>query len=406
MSWFSRLSPEIRQYVVVTGNYWAFTLTDGALRMLVVLYFHGLGYSPLEIAMLFLFYEIFGVVTNLIGGWLGARLGLNKTMNIGLFLQIAALAMLLVPATLLTVPWVMGAQAVSGIAKDLNKMSAKSSIKLLVPTSAEGQLYRWIAILTGSKNALKGAGFFLGGGLLSLLGFKGAILGMAAALTLVWISSLLTLKKELGKAKSKPKFTEIFSKSAAINYLSAARMFLFGSRDVWFVVALPVYLASSFGWDHWYVSGFLAIWIIGYGFVQALAPKITGTKRGQTPDGRHALGWALVLGLPPAVIALSLTYEWHTVIILLAGLLVFGALFAVNSSLHSYLIVSYAGDDGVSLDVGFYYMANAMGRLIGTLLSGWLFQDYGLVICLWVSAAFIGLTALISLKLPRHTSEE
>jgi predicted MFS family arabinose efflux permease len=402
MNWLAQLSPEIRQYMVVTGNYWAFTLTDGALRMLVVLHFHGLGYSPLEIAMLFLFYEVFGVVSNLVGGWLGARLGLNKTMNIGLFLQVLALAMLLVPPALLTVPWVMAAQAVSGIAKDLNKMSAKSSIKLLVPANAEGQLYKWIAILTGSKNALKGAGFFLGGALLSLCGFEGAILGMASALTLVWIFSLISLKKDLGKAKNKPKFTEIFSKSRAINYLSAARMFLFGSRDVWFVVALPVYLASTFGWDHWYVGGFLATWVIGYGFVQGIAPKITGTKSSQAPDGRHALGWALVLGVVPVIIALSLTYNWHAEAMLIAGLLIFGALFAVNSSLHSYLIVSYAGEDGVSLDVGFYYMANAMGRLIGTILSGWLFQDYGLAVCLWVSAAFIAITALISVKLPRH----
>jgi len=402
MSWLAQLSPEIRQYMVVTGNYWAFTLTDGALRMLVVLHFHGLGYNPLEIAMLFLFYEIFGVITNLIGGWLGARLGLNKTMNIGLFLQVIALAMLLVPSAWLTIPWVMGAQAVSGIAKDLNKMSAKSSIKLLVPANAEGQLYKWIAILTGSKNALKGAGFFLGGALLSLFGFEYTIIGMASALSLVWIFSLISLKKDMGKAKNKPKFTEIFSKSKAINYLSAARMFLFGSRDVWFVVALPVYLASTFGWDHWYVGGFLAAWVIGYGFVQGIAPKITGTKSGQSPDGRHALGWALALSVVPAVIALSLTYNWHAETILLAGLLIFGALFAVNSSLHSYLIVSYAGEDGVSLDVGFYYMANAMGRLIGTILSGWLFQDYGLAVCLWVSTAFIALTALISVKLPKH----
>jgi predicted MFS family arabinose efflux permease len=402
MSWLAQLSPDIRQYMVVTGNYWAFTLTDGALRMLVVLHFHGLGYSPLEIAMLFLFYEIFGVVTNLIGGWLGARLGLNKTMNIGLFLQVLALVMLLVPSALLTVPWVMAAQAVSGIAKDLNKMSAKSSIKLLVPVNAEGQLYKWIAILTGSKNALKGAGFFLGGALLSLLGFEGAILSMASVLSLVWLFSLISLKKDMGKAKNKPKFTEIFSKSKAINYLSAARMFLFGSRDVWFVVALPVYLASTFGWDHWYVGGFLATWVIAYGFVQGIAPKITGTKNGQSPDGRHALAWALMLSVVPAIIALSLAYHWHAETTLLAGLLVFGALFAVNSSLHSYLIVSYAGEDGVSLDVGFYYMANAMGRLIGTVLSGWLYQDYGLAVCLWVSVAFITLSGLISAKLPRH----
>ncbi len=402
MTWFSQLSPEIRQYMVVTGNYWAFTLTDGALRMLVVLYFHGLGYSPLSIAMLFVFYEIFGVVTNLVGGWLGARFGINKTMNIGLFLQIVALAMLLVPTPLLTAPWVMAAQAVSGIAKDLNKMSAKSSIKLLVPSHADGQLYKWIAILTGSKNALKGAGFFLGGALLSLFGFKGSVMGMGLVLALVWIFSLVSLKADLGKAKNKPKFTEIFSKSRAINYLSAARMFLFGSRDVWFVVALPVYLASSFGWDYWNVGAFLALWVIGYGFVQGIAPKITGTQSGQTPDGSYALRWALALGILPLGIAFSLTYEWHEAEVLLMGLLIFGALFAVNSSLHSYLIVSYAGEDNVSLDVGFYYMANAMGRLIGTVLSGWLFQDYGLVACLWVSALFIGFTALISMGLPRH----
>lgn len=397
----AQLSPEIRQYMVVTGNYWAFTLTDGALRMLVVLYFHDLGYSPLAIAMLFLFYEIFGVITNLVGGWLGAHLGLNRTMNIGLFLQIVALSLLLVPASMLTVAWVMAAQALSGIAKDLNKMSAKSAIKHLVPSEAQGQLYRWVAILTGSKNALKGAGFFLGGMLLSIFGFQGAVLGMAGALLLVWLSSLVMLKSDLGKAKNKPRFQDIFSKSRAVNYLSAARLFLFGSRDVWFVVALPVFLASEFGWDHWTVGGFLALWVIGYGFVQGIAPRITGSRRGVVPDGRQAMNWALLLGLLPAVIALSLTVDWYPQVILLGGLMLFGVLFAVNSSLHSYLIVSYAGEDGVSLDVGFYYMANAMGRLTGTVLSGWLFQEYGLAVCLWVSSGFIALTALISVGLPR-----
>ncbi|RTE67284.1 MFS transporter [Amphritea opalescens] len=402
MQWLAQLSPQIRQYMVVTGNYWAFTLTDGALRMLVVLYFHGLGYSPLEIAMLFVFYEVFGVITNLIGGWLGARIGLNKTMNIGLFMQIVALSMLLVPSTLLTIPWVMAAQALSGIAKDLNKMSAKSSIKLLVPDDAAGQLYQWIAILTGSKNALKGVGFFLGGALLSLFGFTDAILAMTIALTVVWILSLISLKKGFGQAKNKPKFTDIFSKSRAVNYLSAARMFLFGARDVWFVVALPVFLANSFGWDHWSVGGFLATWVIGYGIVQSLAPHVTGKRSGTLPDGRHAIIWAIALGITSALIALSLSYHWHVHLVLIGGLLIFGALFAVNSSLHSYLIVSYAGEDGVSLDVGFYYMANAMGRLIGTLLSGWLYQDFGLAACLWVATLFILITALISLGLPKH----
>jgi MFS family permease len=396
------LSPEIRQYLIVTGNYWAFTLTDGALRMLVVLHFHHLGYNPLEIALLFLFYEIFGVITNLIGGWLGARIGLNRTMNIGLALQVIALSMLLVPAAMLTVPWVMAAQALSGIAKDLNKMSAKSSIKLLVPDSNQGGLYKWVALLTGSKNALKGVGFFLGGALLTLFGFQLAILIMAAALAIVWVASLVLLKKDMGKAKSKPKFSQIFSKNRSINYLSAARMFLFGSRDVWFVVALPVYLASSFGWDHWWVGGFLASWVIGYGIVQSIAPRITGKKSGTAPDGRSALFWATALCSLPALIAICFEYGFYPNISLLAGLMIFGVIFALNSSLHSYLIVSYAKADGVSLDVGFYYMANAMGRLIGTVLSGYLFQVAGIEACLWVSSIFIAITALISIGLPKN----
>jgi predicted MFS family arabinose efflux permease len=337
-----------------------------------------------------------------VGGYLGARLGLNRTMNIGLGIQVAALLMLTVPVAWLTIPWVMGAQALSGIAKDLNKMSAKSSIKLLVPDGQQGKLYQWVAILTGSKNALKGVGFFLGGALLALIGFKGALLAMAGVLALIWISSLILLKKDLGKAKAKPKFRDILSKSRAINILSAARMFLFGARDVWFVVALPVYLSSVFGWDFWKVGGFLAAWVIGYGIVQSFAPNITGKKRGHVPDGRAAFLWALALAGLPAAIALGLNTALSQQMMLLGGLMVFGALFAVNSSLHSYLIVSYAKEDGVSLDVGFYYMSNAMGRLIGTVLSGWVYQVYGLQACLWISSAFVLLAALISIGLPRH----
>ena len=397
----ANLSKSVRQYMLVTFNYWNFTITDGALRMLVVLYFHDLGYSTLEIASLFLFYEFFGVGTNLIGGWLGARLGLNKTMNLGLAMQIVALAMLAVPNIWLTIPWVMLAQALSGIAKDLNKMSAKSSIKALVPDEQQGALYKWIAILTGSKNALKGVGFFIGGLLLSLIGFKYAVLLMAGVLTLVLIGSLIGLESDLGKAKNKPKFSQIFSKSSSINILSAARMFLFGARDVWFVVALPIYLGSVFGWDHLWVGGFLATWVIAYGFVQGFAPKITGKAQGKVPDGSAALMWAGLLAVITAGIAYAVQIGWQPQLVIVVGLLIFGAVFAVNSSLHSYLIVSYAKGDGVSLDVGFYYMANAMGRLIGTVLSGWIFQVAGLAACLWVSFAFLALTTLISIKLPK-----
>ena len=401
----ARLSADVRQYALITGNYWAFTLTDGALRMLVVLHFHQLGYSPLQIAMLFLFYEVFGVVTNLVGGWLGARIGLNRTMNIGLAMQVVALSMLLVPAAWLTVPWVMGAQALSGIAKDLNKMSAKSSIKLLVPDSQQGTLYRWVAALTGSKNALKGVGFFLGGALLTTVGFPAAVAAMAAVLLLVWLSSMVLLTRDLGKAKAKPKFRDIFSKSRAINLLSAARMCLFGARDVWFVVALPVFLASTLGWDFWQVGGFLAAWIIGYGLVQSFAPSITGRRARRIPDGRSATGWAVVLATVPAAMAALLVQGVQPAGVLVVGLGVFGVLFALNSALHSYLIVSYADEDGVSLDVGFYYMANALGRLLGTVLSGWVFQRWGLQACLLISAVLIILAALVSLALPRTASD-
>jgi len=417
----SALSPDIRQYFIITGNYWAFTLTDGALRMLVVLHFHQLGYSPLDIALLFLFYEIFGVVTNLVGGWLGARIGLNRTMNIGLALQVVALLMLTVPASMLTVVWVMAAQALSGIAKDLNKMSAKSAVKQLVPADAQGRLFHWVAVLTGSKNALKGVGFFLGGLLLSWLGFVGAVTLMAGALSLVWVASLFFLKGELGKSQSKPKFTQVFSTSRAINILSAARMCLFASRDVWFVVALPVFMGEVLGWNPWQVGAFMAAWVVGYGVIQSVAPWINrmisyNRKRGlaeKLPDGKAAVFWGVLLTVAasiPAVVLGQLGTDLSNQLalvsmVIITALLVFGALFAINSSVHSYLIVSYAREDGASLDVGFYYMANAMGRLLGTVLSGWVYQVWGLGACLWVSSGLLVLTVVISFALPQNNKE-
>lgn len=395
---------QLKQYMAVTGCYWGFTVTDGALRMLVVLYFHQLGYSPLEVATLFLLYEFFGVVTNLVGGWLGARWGLNRTLHLGMVLQVAALLMLTVNQAYLTVPYVMAAQALSGIAKDLNKMSAKSSIKLLVPDSAQGSLYKWVAILTGSKNALKGVGFFVGAVLLSSLGFQGALWLMALALMLVCMAGVLYLRQDLGRSSYKPKFRDLLSKSESVNLLSGARLFLFGARDVWFVVALPVYLQSVLGWSHTQVGTFLASWVIGYGVVQSCAPTLTGLKSGRVPDGFTAMNLATVLAVLPLLmvgcLSLGLDSNWVVVV----GLLLFGAVFAINSSIHSYLIVSYAKADGVSLDVGFYYMANAAGRLLGTVLSGWVYQTWGFSACLVVSSLFLLLTSGVSLQLPRRES--
>ncbi len=421
-----------RNYLTVTAGYWAFTITDGAIRMLVVLYFHQLGYSPFEVAMLFLFYEIFGIVTNLVGGWLGARIGLNLTMHIGMGLQVFALMMLTVPDAWLGVVYVMAAQALSGIAKDLNKMSAKATVKTLTGDGAAGEskLFKYVAVLTGSKNALKGAGFFVGAALLQAFGFRNALFILAGGLFLVMVITIALLPSGVGKLKEKAKFSQVFSNTPAINWLSGARFFLFGARDVWFVVALPVFLYDVLGWDYTAVGAFLALWVIGYGFVQAGAPAlIRPNQQGQGPSGRTALLGALVLALIPAGIALGMTQgpelapalvTWLTELtgadlsglaaaspaeiqgaVLIGGLMLFGIVFAINSAVHSYLILAYANADKVALNVGFYYMANAGGRLAGTVLSGLIYQTQGLEGCLWWSTGFVLAAALLSLWLPR-----
>ena len=397
----------IRNYFTVTGGYWAFTITDGAIRMLVVLYFHLLGYSPFEVAMLFLFYEFFGIVTNLVGGWLGARIGLNLTMHIGMGMQVIALAMLAVPDAWLSVPYVMFAQALSGIAKDLNKMSAKASVKTLVSRDSSSQLFKWVAILTGSKNALKGGGFFIGAALLQWIGFRAALLVLAGMLLVVLVITAILLPSGVGKMKSKPKFSQVFSKVPAINWLSAARFFLFGSRDVWFVVGLPVFLYDILKWDFMEVGAFLALWVIGYGFIQASAPKLIGrSHHGKGPGGGTARFWAFVLAIFPAGIALGLAWGWPADIVIITGLILFGVVFAINSAVHSYLILAYSSHDKVAMNVGFYYMANAGGRLAGTVLSGWAYQVWGLEGCLWWSTGFVLAAAVLSLALPEIPEEE
>ena len=395
----------LRNYLVVTGGYWSFTVTDGAIRMLVVLYFHQLGYSPFEVAMLFLFYEFFGIVTNLVGGWLGARIGLNLTMHIGMGMQVVALLMLTVPDAWLSVAYVMAAQALSGIAKDLNKMSAKASVKALAGQSGtdggESKLFKWVAVLTGSKNALKGAGFFVGAALLEWIGFRGALATLAGVLFAVLILTAVLLPSGVGKMKAKPKFTQVFSNRPEINWLAAARFFLFGSRDVWFVVGLPVFLYSVLGWSFTQVGAFLALWVIGYGLVQASAPRLVRrSHHGQGPGGGTARLWAFVLALFPAGIALAMQQGWDPATVLITGLVLFGIVFAINSAVHSYLILAYSDFDKVSMNVGFYYMANAGGRLAGTVLSGLVYQTQGLEGCLWWSAGFVLAAALLSFKLP------
>jgi len=394
---------DLRNYALVTAAYWADTVADGALRILVLFYFYQLGYSPFALATLFVFYEIFGVITNLVGGFLAARFGLRSTLIMGLITQLGAIGMLaLAPEPWLVVPYVMIAQALSGIAKDLTKMSSKSAIKLVVPEGASDTLFRWVAILTGSKNALKGVGFFVGGVLLSLIGFQAALGVLAALVGAGLLVVLIGMRGDLAVPDAAAKFTHMFSRNRAVNILSAARIFLFASRDVWFVVGLPVFLRTVLGWTFWEVGGFLAIWVIGYGAVQAAAPRFLRGRRRAEPTGRTAMLLAFLLAAFPAGIAISLTADLDPTLVLVVGLIAFGVVFALNSAVHSFLILHYAEGSKVAMNVGFYYMANAGGRLVGTLLSGLLYQVAGLEACLWAATVFVLGAGLISLLLPRE----
>jgi hypothetical protein len=415
-------APGLAAYVAVTVAYWAFMLTDGALRMLVLLHFHTLGFSPVQLAYLFVLYEIAGIVTNLSAGWIAARFGLASTLYAGLSLQVAALLALamLDPGWGLwaSVAYVMAVQGASGVAKDLSKMSAKSAVKLLAPTG-QGSLFRWVAVLTGSKNAVKGLGFLLGAALLAVAGFGPAVLGMAAVLAVILALVLWRMPAGLPRGRKGARFAEVISRDRNINRLSAARVFLFGARDVWFVVGIPIYFYAvlSDGSEagnraaFFMIGSFMAVWTILYGAVQASAPRLLGA--GRRPEAEligEARRWAGILFVIPAALAAAALASagpaaWLT-LTLVAGLLVFGAVFAVNSSLHSYLILAFSRSERVTMDVGFYYMANAAGRLVGTLLSGLTYQIGGLPLCLGTAALFVGLSWLGAGRLQAPAARE
>ncbi len=394
----------IRNYAIVTTAYFLFTITDGALRMLVLLHFYSLGYTPFVLAFMFLLYETAGIFANAGGGWMASRFGIPRMLMAGQMLQIGGLCMLsaLQPTwgAAMSVIWVVLAQGVAGVAKDLTKTSSKSAIKAS-STQDMGQLFRWVAWFTGSKNATKGAGFFIGGLLLQLAGFRPALWLMAGMLAIVLLGVMLSLPRTLGKAKASKSFRELFAKTRAINLIAAARVFMFGSRDVWFVVGLPVYL-YGFGWKYMQVAGFVAAWTIAYGAVQALAPQVvTRSADGLSREVPAARLWGTILTAIPVVLAILMRMPGvgRPDLVLIVGLLVFGFVFAVISSLHSYLILAYAGSEKAAEDVGFYYAANAAGRLMGIMLSGVLTEIGGMQACLWGSAAMLaiclGFTALL-----------
>lgn len=403
------MTPMARNYLIVTASYWGFTLTDGALRMLVLFHFFRLGYTPFTLAFLFLLYEAAGIAANLAGGYFASRFGIPRMLAIGQLLQIAGLVMLsqLNPGwgAALSVAWVVIAQGIAGVAKDVTKTASKSAIKA---TSAEGsgQLFKWVAWFTGSKNAMKGLGFFLGGLLLDLAGFGPALWLMAGLLAVIFVAGLALLPRQLGKAKSSKTIRELFGKSRGVNLLAAARIFMFGARDVWFVVGLPVFL-YAYGWKFLQVGAFLAAWTVAYGGIQAIAPSlVTRSSDGLSREVPSARLWAVILAAIPIVLAVTMKSAdvGRPDILLVVGLALFGLPFAVNSSLHSYLILAYAGSEKAAEDVGFYYAANAVGRLLGIILSGVLYQVAGIEGCLIGSAAMLLLCWMITLTLP--TSQE
>ncbi|MDC0196280.1 organoarsenical effux MFS transporter ArsJ [Gammaproteobacteria bacterium] len=386
-----------RNYYLITATYWVFTISDGALRMLVLLHFYSIGYDTLQIALLFVLYEFAGVFTNLVGGWIATRLGLKFTLVAGLMLQVIALLSL----ANLNVSWplwqsvsfVMVIQALSGIAKDLTKLSAKSAVKLIVAKDDHQVLFNWVAILTGSKNTLKGLGFFIGGMLLAWLGFIAALYTLALFVALALLFALVI--ESMGKATEKVAFSRILSQIPAINILSGARFFLFGARDIWFVVGLPVFLAAELGWSHSEIGSFMAFWIIGYGIVQTFVPKLVDGNE------KSASRWLLALILVTGVTAFTLLFTLQSILPFLLGLMLFGLIFAINSSIHSFLILAYSDNDKVLLNVGFYYMANAGGRLSGTLISGLAYHFGGMFFCIVASIVFLVFSWLITLMLPK-----
>jgi predicted MFS family arabinose efflux permease len=399
----------MRHYLIVTASYWGFTLTDGALRMLVLLHFYQLGFTPFTLALLFLLYEAAGIFANLAGGWLATRFGIRRMLTLGLGLQIVGLLFLSALNTdwniAASVAWVVLAQGLAGVAKDITKTASKSAIKI---TAVDGnaQLFKWVAWFTGSKNATKGIGFFLGAVLLDAIGFAPALWAMAALLAVILVACVVSLPSGLGAASSSRTAREFLAKSKGVNILAAARVFMFGARDVWFVVGLPVFLYAA-GWDFWQVGGFLAAWTIGYGGIQAVAPSFVS----RSPDGLSrevpsARLWIAVLTAVPALLVCAVVFEdalrVSTDLAVVVGLMIFGLPFAVNSSLHSYLILAYAGSNKAAEDVGFYYAANAAGRLLGTLLSGMLYQAGGLSACLAGSLTMLIVCTLITVALPRR----
>jgi MFS family permease len=406
----------IKPFVVISASYLLFTVTDGGIRTIVLFNAFQRKFSAFEVSIMFVLYELAGTFTNFLAGIAGARWGLKATMLAGLFLQLGGIGMLFGWSEKFTkeqaIIFVTIAQMLSGISKDLVKLGGKAVTKLVTPDSKQGVLYKRVSMITGLKNSLKGVGYFLGGALVqwSYFGALGVMMGIVL-LAIPWPA--LGLESGLGRTRRENiTWRSVFKKNHNIQALSAARFFLFASRDAWFDVPLPFYLRSKegFGWERAAAAALLGAWIILYGQVQSWTPQLVAKPLKQFPANKyHAALWAGINAVIPLVLGCFLQFSdifrAHDVRammpILLVGVFVFAIIFAINSSIHSYLAVKYSEGDKIAVDIGFYYMSNSAGRLFGTLVGGALFEfvgNYtnGFAACFWFSLCLTVVAAAIT----------
>jgi MFS family permease len=424
------LSHALRPFVIISSSYLLFTITDGAIRMIVLLHAYNKSFSALEVSITFTLYELAGVFTNLAAGFMGAKWGIKLTLISGLSLQLLSYGLLFAWQDDWTkresIIFVTVAQMFAGIAKDLTKLGGKTVTKLVTPEQKETHLFKLVSLITGWKNSLKGVGYFLGSALLSV-SYELALGFMMGLVVLAMPWAILGLDKSLGTAKKRnASWKEVFNlENRRLNILSLARLFLFASRDFWFEVPLPFFLRSpscdglgtsscllnencgngavcgesgfceninpgggcgGLGLNRVVVGAFLGGYIILYGQVQAWTPQlVTGPLKQTPPNKLTEVFWGLINCIPTLVMAIVMTWApafeagdtAAMTIWLIVVIVTFAIIFAINSSIHSFLVVNYASKDKVAVSVGFYYMSNAIGRLLGTLGSGILYTYVG-----------------------------
>jgi len=441
----SAVAPVHNLYVTV-WSFNLFTITDGAIRSIILLYANKLGFNAILIAVMFSMYELAGVFTNLFGGVIATRYGLKFTLLCSLVCQVVGLGLLLTIEPIFgdletmtnkggATAFITFCQALSGIAKDLMKLSCKSMPKLVSKPGDDDKLFVLVAWVTGLKNSFKGFGSIVGAILINFTSLVTSVCVLLGIIGLIVPAPILYMDKFLGMNKKNAVFNlKVLQKGRDVNVLSLARFFLFGARDIWYEIAAPLFLSQALLWSDWTVGLFLGGYTIVYGFFQTSVSKLF---KKSSKENLSSLA-KVFNGLPPVsqvknwaygtaaqlVVWSCILYPlyrhlintgnsdgalWGINIVFVFGVLCFAILFAVNSAVHSYFIVRYAGKDKLAMDMGFYYMANAGGRLVGTLLSGVIYyyteKQFGLSVPLWSAGATMIAAGFVAIRLEEPATE-